>query len=337
MQDKNIEISTRSIVFGVVFTFAFILGLALLWSIRDVIIYVFIALILALAFEPFVDWLVKKKLSRTVSALFVIVSFFVVIGGLGSVAIVPFILDIEGLITSFPLYVDSALKATGLSQYGEQMTQTFLSQLSQTSGTVLNATLGVFSGAISLMVAMIFTIYIMLDFHNLRIRFINLFPEDQKEDVTKILKGVETKLGDWLRGQFLLMLIIGIATYIGLIIIDVPYALALAVIAGLFEVVPVIGPLLGTIPAVIVGFGVSPLTGVAVLVLYLILQQIENNIIVPKVMQKAVGFNPIVTIMALMIGSKLLGIVGALIAVPVTIILFESLKYIWVFTQRNRP
>lgn len=337
MEDKNIIISTRSIIFGILFAVSLVVGLAVLWFIKDVLVYIFIALILTLAFEPFVDALVRRKIPRTISALLVIFSFFFVLGGLGSVAVVPFILDIEGLIASFPVYADNALKAVRLSQYGEQMTQSFVTQFSQASGMVLTATLGFFSGALSLMVTAIFTVYMMLDFHKLRIKFIELFPNDQRKDVKRVLIAVETKLGDWLRGQFFLMVIIGVATYIGLIIIDVPYALALAVIAGLFEVVPVIGPIIGTIPALLVGFGVNPVVGVAVLVLYLLLQQLENNIIVPKVMQKAVGFNPIITIMALMIGSNLLGITGAIIAVPFAIIIFETIKYIVDFTQRSRP
>ncbi len=138
---------------------------------------------------------------------------------------------------------------------------------------------------------------------------------------------IELKLGGWLRGQIILMLIIGISTYIGLTLLGVEYALALAVIAGILEIVPIIGPILSAIPALIVAFTVSPIAGFGVIGLYILIQQLENHLVVPKVMQKAVGFNPLVTIIVLMIGGNLLGLMGAILAIPIAIVVIEMIRY----------
>ena len=327
MQEKNITISTKTMAIGISLTFAITVTLGFVWLIQDVLIYIFISLILALALEPFVELLLKRKFPRTPAVLIVMFVFLFILIGLSSFSLSPFISEIQDLIINFPRYIDSLFKISGAEIYASQFTQTIINQISQNSGSILVATKEVFSGAVSVMIAVVFTVYILIDFPNLRTRFVKSFPEKNRVEIRHVLTAVETKLGGWLRGQFMLMLIIGTTTYIGLLIIGLPYSLALAVIAGLLEVVPIIGPLISTIPAVIIGFSVDPLTGLAVMILYILIQQLENNLIVPKVMQKAVGFNPLVTIVALMIGSKLLGIVGAIIAVPFLIVAFEFVKY----------
>ena len=158
--------------------------------------------------------------------------------------------------------------------------------------------------------------------------FVNIFLTDEKDKIKSLLVRIENKLGAWLRGQLVLMLIIGVATYLGLILLGVDYALALAVIAGLLEIVPILGPIISAVPALIMGFVISPVTGFAVIGLYLLIQQLESNLIVPKVMQKAVGFNPLVTIIALMVGGQLMGIVGAILAVPIVIVAVEVVKFL---------
>ncbi|MBU4332000.1 AI-2E family transporter, partial [Patescibacteria group bacterium] len=137
---------------------------------------------------------------------------------------------------------------------------------------------------------------------------------------------MQKKIGSWLRGQVILMIIIGILSYIGLLILGVRYALLLALFAGLMEIIPYIGPIFGAVPAVFIALTQSPIKGLLVIVLYLIIQQLENNLIVPKIMKRAVGLNPIVVILVILIGGKIAGIVGALIAVPVATAFSVMLK-----------
>ena len=117
------------------------------------------------------------------------------------------------------------------------------------------------------------------------------------------------------------MFAVGFLTFVGLRILGVKYALTLAVIAGILEIVPVIGPIISSIPAIIIGFTQSPFLGLLVLILYAVIQQSENHIIVPKVMQKTTGLSPVVIVISFLIGAKLLGLLGILLAVPIAVIL----------------
>jgi len=129
----------------------------------------------------------------------------------------------------------------------------------------------------------------------------------------------EKRLNSWFWGEITLMTVVGLLTFIGLNLIGIRYALALAVLAGLLEAIPNLGPTISSIPAILLGFAVSPVMGVTALALYFIIQQLENNLIVPVVMKKAVGLNPIITLIALIVGGKIAGVLGVILAVPTTI------------------
>jgi len=131
---------------------------------------------------------------------------------------------------------------------------------------------------------------------------------------------LEGRLGGWARGQLGLMLVIAFANYIGLSLLGIPYALPLSILAGLLEIIPYIGPIIAAIPAVVIGFGTSPILGMAVAAMAFLIQQLENYVFVPKIMQKSAGVNPIITLLALAIGFRLAGVIGLLISVPFYII-----------------
>ncbi|OGC52125.1 hypothetical protein A2982_01370 [candidate division WWE3 bacterium RIFCSPLOWO2_01_FULL_39_13] len=323
MKDQNIVISTRTIfillLIGLLFWMA--------WIIKPVLLALFVSLILALALEPAVLWLNSRKVPHGVSVLTVVLAVFILVVSLATVAIVPFVHQAQNLIIGFPKYLDNLSSAPGYEEYAVKFYDALINQISQTSGNIIGATIGAFSGALSTVIVLVFTVYILLDFENIRKKFIGFLPEANRDEIQNLVTRIEKKLGGWLRGQIILMLIIGVATYIGLAMLGLDFSLALAVTAGLFEIVPIIGPILSLIPAVIIGFVVSPVMGFAVIGLYLLIQQMENHLIVPKVMQRAVGLNPLVTIVALMVGGKLLGLVGAVLAIPLAIIVLEVVKF----------
>jgi predicted PurR-regulated permease PerM len=166
----------------------------------------------------------------------------------------------------------------------------------------------------------VITFYLLMERKNLNYYLIILFGENTLQ-AKKILKKIEKRLGDWVRGQTLLCGIVGLMVYLGLLFLDIEYALPLALLAGILEVVPNIGPTLSAVPAVFLGFVRSPVLGFAVVALYFLVQQIENSLIVPAVMKKTVGLNPLITILSLMIGLKIAGILGAILAVPIVLTL----------------
>jgi predicted PurR-regulated permease PerM len=157
-----------------------------------------------------------------------------------------------------------------------------------------------------------------------------LSPKTQRQRVHAIWNDIEFRLGAYVRGQVILMVIIGVSSYLGLVALGVPYAPALALIAGITEAIPIVGPLIGAVPAVIVGFTVSPLTGILVALLYGVIQALENNVLVPKVMSSNVGLNPLVIIIAIVAGSTLNGAIGAVMAIPLAGALQVLAQHIWV-------
>ena len=147
------------------------------------------------------------------------------------------------------------------------------------------------------------------------------FGEEKKHKAGKLIDLLETRLGGWARGELILMALVGVSTYVGLALLGIPFALPLALLAGLFEIIPYLGPIIAAVPAVLIGLSISPLMALATAALAFLIQQLENYIFVPKVMEKSVGVSPIITLIALAIGLRLAGIIGVVISVPVVITL----------------
>ena len=146
---------------------------------------------------------------------------------------------------------------------------------------------------------------------------VSVTPDRFRDYAAGFAMRVKEKIGKWMLGQLLLMFIIFVLDAIGLYLVGVPYALILAIFAGVMEIVPYIGPIISAVPGIILGFLISPTTGFLALLVYLIAQQVENHVIVPQVMKKAVGLNPVATIIALLVGLRLGGAMGAILAIPV--------------------
>jgi predicted PurR-regulated permease PerM len=150
-------------------------------------------------------------------------------------------------------------------------------------------------------------------------QIVSFFGEERKKDISESISLVEDRIGKWSRAELVLMLMVGCANYIGLTLLGIPFSLPLSILAGILEIVPFIGPIIAAIPAVIIGFGISPISGIATAALATLIQQAESYVLVPKVMQKNVGVNPVITLISIAIGAKLAGIIGILLAVPIYI------------------
>lgn len=322
MKETNIVIPVKVFLYLALIA----LGIWLFLLIKNILLLLFLAIILAIALEPAVKWVNKKGVSYTLSVIIVAFSVVVFFVGLMSVSLIPFIQQFQILIKSFPQYIESMMSFLGFGNYIDDINQSLISKMTDISGNVVNATIGVLNIAIGIVTVIVFMIYLLLDFKNVRLMFLNSFKEKKRREVSYTLGRVEMKLGSWLRGQVLLMIIVGLMTYIGLSLLGVKYALALAVLAGLLEIVPLIGPVVAAIPALFVAFSVSPTLGIGVLCLYIIVQQLENQLIVPKVMNRVVGLNPLLTIIVILIGTNIFGFIGALLAVPTTIVILEISK-----------
>lgn len=306
MQPTRIEISYRTIVFSVVF----LLFLKFLFVIRAVLIALFIALILMTALNPIINLLEKKKIPRVIAIMIIFILIVLIITGIVAAVIPPLVEQTKSLISQTP----AILERIGGLPIDQQVIN---SQLSSVPGNIARLVIGAFSNIIAVFTLLVLTFYLLYERGNLH-RYLAIFFGSTKteEKAEELINKLEHQIGGWIRGELALMLIIGVFSYIGLRILGVTYALPLSIIAGILEIIPNIGPTVALIPAALVALTISPVTALATIALYFLIQQFENNIIVPKVMQKAVGVKPLVVILALMIGAKLAGVLGAALAVP---------------------
>ena len=312
----TIEISLKSVLLVI----GTLLLLLIAWEIRGVLIALFVAYILMSGFAPLVDWLISKGIPR---ALAVATTYLLAIGFFAALlflVIPPLVREIQGFIENLPIYINwlnvafSNSNLPGITT--DNITQIISSKLDTAISNLFGVALNAFSLFLLFIAVAVFSFYLLLERDKIKSNLYLLFPHVAKEKVNTLAHKIEVKLGSWLRGELVLMLIIGVATYIGLTLLRVEFALPLAVIAGLLEIVPTLGPTLSAVPAVIIAFVQAPILAVGVLALYVLIQQLENNFIVPKLMEKAVGLSPLVIIFALLVGGSLFGVIGAALAVP---------------------
>jgi len=311
---EKIEISHRTIIFAVFF----VILLRFLYYINDIILQLVVAMLITAILNPTVTKLHKRGVPRAASVLivyFAVLAFFI----FSFVVLTPALIDQT---TRFATSLPRLIGEVSLPLFVvENLTDQFTTVLSALPAHIVKIGVSVFSNTISLLAVIIFALYFLLYRERLEPTLSKLLPEQIKVKVIETIGIIETRLGGWARGQFILMVTVGITTYIGLLILGVPFAVPLALIAGILEIIPNIGPFLSAVPAVIVGFGISPLTGIATAALYFLIQQIENYVFVPKVMEKSAGVNPIMTLLALVIGFRVAGVVGAVLSVPTVITL----------------
>lgn len=307
---QKIDVSHKTIIFITLF----VLALWVTFLIRDLLIILFVAVIFVSALSPLVNLLVRFKVPKVLSIIVTYIIIIAILTGL-IISLIPSLIEQSNkLIVASPPLIAQFFNITNIDK------SVFSSEVTSISKNLFSITVSLFDNLLTIIFLLVITFYLLLDKENLENRIAALF-KGREERVRRSIVKIEDKLGSWLRGQMILSLVIGVLSYIGLSILNVPYALPLALIAGMMEVIPVIGPIISAIPAIFIALTISPLLGVMVAAMYLIIQQLENSLIVPQVMKRAVGLNPLIVILAIAVGSRLLGISGALLAVPIAVVL----------------
>jgi predicted PurR-regulated permease PerM len=311
---------------------AAILILALAWlviEVREVLVALFVSYILMAAISPYADYLKRHKFPGPIAVIIpyigaLIVLFLIVI------SLLPFFISqIQLLLLLLPTYLNQEISFFGAVIDSSEFSKLAANELSSIGGNAIAFTSRVFGGVVSAISILAISFYLLLYRDTVTRSFVNLFPKNSQEKIAKTTKLVEDKLGSWLRGQIVLSASIGILTWVVLTILGVEFALPLAVIAGILEIVPTIGPILSAIPAILVALSISPVLALIVAISYFFIQLFENNILVPRIMQRAVGLNPIVIIISIIVGGKLLGITGALLAIPfvsLLVVVYKNLE-----------
>ncbi len=306
---KKIEISHRTIVFSVLF----LVAIWFLYQIREILLALFISIILMGAINPTVDRLERWRLPRWLAILLIyLVLLSLIITAIAG--LIPPLVDQTSRLVQVVIDLSDRLSFLGLSS---EKIRLQIQELGALPTQILKLAVSIFSNIIAIFAILVITFYLLLEHKNLDRYLFFLFGQKRRERAKRVVGKLEKKLGGWVRAELLLMTIIGLLSYIGFRLLDLQFALPLAILAGLLEVVPNIGPTLSAVPAVAIGLLESSLIGLLVLAWTFIIQQLENNLIVPKLMQKTVGVNPLITILTLAVGFKLAGVMGAVLAIPV--------------------
>lgn len=311
----KVEISHKTIVFTLIL-------LAAIWfvtQIGDLLLLLFISFILMSGLRPLVDGLEKKRVPRIVAILLIYIVVFGFIGGALASVIPALGTQSTSFVKELPLFINRTFPAFSIDF------QSLLGQVAPVGENLLKFTVNLFSNIVATLTLLTFTFYFLLERRHLQDMLVGLLGDGLGMHVFGITTRVEKRLSAWVLGQLVLMLFIGGIVYVGLFFLGIEFAVPLAVIAGLLEMVPTVGPIVSAVPAVLVAFSHSPVLALSVVALYVIVQQVENNILVPLIMKRSVGLSPVLTILALMIGGRFAGVAGAILAVPMLLTIQEIL------------
>ena len=319
----------------IVITALVVVGLArLLVQVTDILIVVLMAAILATGVAPLANTLEQLRwgrrgwhLSRTWSIFLIFLLVFAFISIATALVVTPLVIEVQQFLANLPenlqrletLALEWKARYPWLPDLSELVRRLpgELNRLVRYFGPAAGVAARVFGGLAAVVTVIFLSFYMLVEGPKVKTGFLALFPRAQRHRVADILEQVGAKFGGWIRGQLLLGLIIGVAAGIGVTAIGLPFALLLAIFAGITELIPMVGPILGAIPAVFLALFQPTWKLLFVIGWYAFIQQAESNFVVPRVMRASVGLSPLLTILALIVGGKLLGAIGALLAVPV--------------------
>ncbi len=309
MPTTKVEISQKTIVFA----FLFLLGMWVLYQVRGIIILIFVSFILMTAFNPIVNFARRKKIP-VLPILFLIYIAVLAMLSLVVASLVPAVVDqskalgasLPGIIAS----LEGTLNVKIDPAFGN-------SYLASAPSNLLRFAAGAFSNILNILAIFFITYYLIVERPSLHRYLTRLFSDGNAEKKAEdMIVSVERQVGGWVRGELFLMIVIGAMTYFGLLLLGIPYALPLSVLAGILELVPNLGPIIAAIPAILIGLTLSPMVGLGATIMSVLIQQLENNLIVPRIMQSATGTKPLITILVLLVGYTLGGAMGAVLSMP---------------------
>lgn len=338
--NNTISISTGTIIKTVLI----LLGFVVLYMISDLILIVLTSIVLAAAVEPMTRWFEERGVPRTLSVIGIYLFIAGVLFSAFYFIFLPLLNQTSDLLSDVPGYleqveiynplpIDSIAGTEELIlevphsfslRDGAEQIQAIAAQF---SGSAFGTISSIFGGVLSFVLIIVLSFYLAVQ-HNGIITFLKtITPPKYRSYTLDLWKRSERKIGLWMQGQLLLIVLIGALTYIGLLLLGVPYALLLAVLSGLFELIPLFGPIIAAIPAVLIAYATGDVTlALLVVGLYIIVQQIENQFLYPMVVSKVVGVPALITIIALLVGIQLAGFLGVILSVPVAAIIMELYK-----------
>jgi predicted PurR-regulated permease PerM len=305
-----------------------LIGAGLVVAARDVVLLVFLAVLLGAALEPLVASIRGRTgIRRGLAILIVYAVFLAAVVGVAVFIVPAALVQLSAALARLPTFLDQvrawganlrpAALGEGIGSLVDAVKAPFESTGAPDPRSVLNASIlvGQVAGAL---VTLLFLVFFWLTERPRLQRYALAFlPAHRREGIRDAWNEVEARLGLWARGQLVLMATIGVGTGIAYSLLGLPAALLLGLIAALMEIIPIVGPLLGALPALLVATTISPQTVVLTLGIYVVLQAIEGNVLVPLIMRNSVGLSPFLVLVSLLVGGTVGGPLGAIVAVPV--------------------
>lgn len=333
------QVSSRAVARVVLVAAGVIAALYFSYLIRTVIGLFLIAAFFAIAIAPAVNFLDRRKVPRWAAILLVYLSIAAAIFGIGLVIVPPLVTGVESLSSDLPGYVDDLRHNETFRDYDnryhiteklQEQANQLPSKLGDAAGTLRDVTVGVFARFVQLFSILVITFFLVKDGRRLLEFFYKQLPDVREQRFRKIASDISDAISGYVFGNFVISVLAGLVTYVTLRILGVPFALPLAILFGFFDLIPLVGATLGGILVGIVvafvNFPIGLIVWVAVLILY---QQLENNMIQPVVYGKAVQLHPLIVIIAILIGAALLGVLGALMAIPTAAAIQAVVRDYW--------
>lgn len=335
-QPININITTGTILKSALV----VLFVWFLFIIKDLLLIILTAIVIASSVEPGTRWFISKKIPRTLAVLLIYLLVVVFFGAVFYFFVPTLISDINSVVTSLPEYIKSiAQKAGQISQVDSKFLKDFAETYSNASAddifnkigssisgatfSLISALSTVFGGLFSFILIIVLSFYLAVQDDGVSSFLRIVVPARHEKYALDLWKRSQSKIGLWMQGQLVLGVLVGVLTFLGLSILGIPNALFLAFLAGMFELIPMFGPILAAIPAVIFAISGGFTTVLFVIALYAIIQQFESQLIHPLVVKKIVGIPSIIAIIALIIGAQIAGFLGMVLSVPVASIIME--------------
>ncbi len=336
MNNMTIHISAASVLK----TLLILVGAYVLYVLHDLALIVLAAIVIASATEPATAWFMRWKFPRTAAVVSVYLLVAAALSGIIYFLLPSLLSEVAAFLGQIPQYISALDFKPLIERFGAPESSMTVQNLSETlsandlvsaarsllaiPGSAFRIISTVFGGVFSFVLVLVLSFYLSVQEDGIPDFLRLITPHKHQAYVLDLWKRSQRKIGQWMQGQLLLMIIVGLLVFLGLTILDVKHALLFAIIAGLLELIPLFGPILAAIPAAAVGFSQGGVTlTLMVIGLYLIIQQFENHLLYPLVVNKVVGVPAMVVILALIVGAELAGFLGALLSVPIAAALME--------------
>jgi predicted PurR-regulated permease PerM len=311
-----------------------------LWQIRDILFILLLSVTLASGMEPLVDTLRAKKIPRPVSVISVYLLAIAVIVFAAFIVFPPFIREFNEFSSNsnqilsdfsqrFGKGENEGFLRNSMAEVVARGVEAFGQQLTHFSDNLFEKTVGFFNGFVQLLTVLVIAFYLLAERNGMKHLVMFFVPSQHQNRVDRIVNKIQSKVGSWMFGQFLLCVIIFAMTWLMLTLLGVKYALVLALLAGFMELIPYVGPIISAIPGMFFAYLQDPALALIVALMYYVIQASENYFLVPKIMHKTVGLSPIVVLVSLLVGLKLAGILGVLMAVPVVAGINVVIQELW--------